>query len=131
MKTAARSASKWLIEKAGENKKLNPIPFALFQKILGKQIEWAKSQRNVTINFEELAGEVSAELLKYGIYVMPADGRQGSIFNDSKTEPGNDFPALTLKADDGLTAIFGWLHAVFNKAGVMGITELVFSVKAN
>lgn len=132
MKTAVKSASKWLIEKASENKKLNPIPFALFQKILGKQIEWAKSQRGVTINFDELTKAVSAELLKHGIYTMSADGkRQGLLFNDTNAEPNNDFSTLTLALDDGtLTAIFGWLHSTFSKANAEGIKELRFSVSA-
>lgn len=47
MKTAVKGASKWLIEKASTNPKLNPIPYPLFRTILGKQIEWARTQRAV------------------------------------------------------------------------------------
>ena len=51
MKQAVRGASKWLIE----HTKSNPIPFKLFKSILDKQIEWAKNNRGVTLNFGELS----------------------------------------------------------------------------
>ena len=71
IKQAVRGASKWLIE----HTKRNPIPFKFFKSILDKQIEWAKNNRGVTLNFAELSEAVKSELLKGGIYVMSADGK--------------------------------------------------------
>lgn len=63
MKTAVKSAAKWLLEKAKDNPKLNPVPFPLFKSILEKQITWAREQRGFYLSFDELAENVRAELL--------------------------------------------------------------------
>ena len=63
MKTAVKSAAKWLLEKAKDNPKLNPVPFPLFKSILEKQITWAREQRGFYLSFDELAEYVRAELL--------------------------------------------------------------------
>ena len=90
MKTAVKGASKWLIEKATANKKLNPIPYALFKTILNKQIEWARSQRGQNLNFDELAELVKAELLKSGIHTMTESIKRESVslFDDSENGRG-------------------------------------------
>ena len=134
MKQAVKGASKWLIE----HTKRNPIPFKLFKSILDKQVEWAKNNRGITLNFGELSEAVKSELLKGGIYVMSADGKTNKPENTSASlfaagEEPYIFPALTLSLSDDeptLPKFFGWLHAVFSKATANGITELQFAVKA-
>lgn len=97
MKQAVKGASKRLIE----HSKRNPIPFKLFKLILDKQIEWAKNNRGITLNFGELSEAVKAELLKGGIYVMSPDGKtnkpeytSASLF--ATGEEPYIFPELTL-----------------------------------
>ena len=135
MKQAVKGASKWLIE----HSKRNPIPFKLFKSILDKQIEWAKNNRGITLNFGELSEAVKAELLKGGIYVMSPDGKpnkkpentSASLFATS--EESSPLSALTLSLSDYepiLPKLFGWLHAVFDNASAVGITELRFTVSA-
>ena len=77
MRKATESAAKWLADKVKGNPKLNPIPYSFFKSIISKQVEWARTQRKIILNFEELAEAVSAELLKAGIYVM-AERRKGA-----------------------------------------------------
>lgn len=132
MKQAVRGASKWLIE----HTKSNPIPFKLFKSILDKQIEWAKNNRGITLNFGELSEAVKSELLKGGIYVISENGISNQPEHTSASlfatgEPA--FSSLTLSLSDDeptLPKFFGWLHAVFSKATANGITELQFAVKA-
>lgn len=137
MKQAVKGASKWLIE----HTKRNPIPFKLFKSILDKQIEWAKNNRGITLNFGELSEAVKSELLKGGIYVMSPDGKpnkkpehtSASLFATGEEFYPSPIPALTLSLSDYepiLPKLFGWLHAVFNEASEEGITELRFSVNA-
>ena len=133
MKQAVKGASKWLIE----HSKRNPIPFKLFKSILDKQIEWAKNNRGVTLNFGELSEAVRAELLKGGIYVMSPDGKHSEHKTASHfatgEEPHSAISPLTLslKGDTPiLPALFRWLCGVFDKATANGITELQFAVKA-
>lgn len=88
MKKAADSAAKWLTEKARANPKLNPIPYPFFKSILNKQIEWVRTQRGVTLDFDELAEAVRAELFKVEIYTMVDSKREtkpakeSSLFED-------------------------------------------------
>lgn len=125
MKQAINGASKWLIEKS----KYNPIPYKFFKSIVDKQIEWAKKNRDVTLNFDELAESVKAELLKAGISVMSPDGKQSEAATSQQPHTIPDL-TLNLKGDTPIfPALFGWLHGVFNKATAEGITELRFSVK--
>ena len=132
MKQAVKGASKWLIE----HTKRNPIPFKLFKSILDKQIEWAKNNRGVTLNFAELSEAVKSELLKGGIYVMSPDGKQpehATASHFATCEDSSRFPALTLSLADSeptLPKFFGWLHTVFSKTSAEGITELRFTVNA-
>ena len=132
MKQAVKGASKWLMEKS----KRNPIPFKLFKSILDKQIEWAKNNRGITLNFGELSEAVKAELLKGGIYVKSTDGKTNKPENTSASlfatsEESSPLSALTLSLSDYepiLPKLFGWLHAVFDNASAVGITELRFTV---
>ena len=136
MKQAVKGASKWL----KEHTKHNPIPFKLFKSILDKQIEWAKNNRGVTLNFGELSEAVRAELLKGGIYVMSPDGKPNkkpehtSVSHFATGEESHSaIPPLTLslKGDTPiLPALFRWLCGVFDKATVEGVTELRFTVNA-
>lgn len=135
MKQAVKGASKWLIE----HSKRNPIPFKLFKSILDKQIEWAKNNRGVKIDFGELSEAVKSELLKSGIYVMSPDGKtnmpeytSASLFATGE-ESSSPMPSLTLSLSDDeptLPKLFGWLQIVFSKATAEGITELRFTVNA-
>ena len=79
MRKATESATKWLTEKVRSNPKLNPIPCPFFKSIISKQVEWARTQRKIILNFEELAEAVSAELLKAGIYVMAENSAKKEI----------------------------------------------------
>lgn len=81
MKTAVKSAAKWLLEKAKDNPKLNPVPFPLFKSILEKQITWAREQRGFYLSFDELAENVRAELLKSNFFPMSS----GEILTKKKT----------------------------------------------
>lgn len=136
MKQAVKGASKWLIE----HTKRNPIPFKLFKSILDKQIEWAKNNRGITLNFAELSDAVKSELLKGGIYVISENGisnqpehTSASLFATCEEFYPSPIPALTLSLSDDeptLPKFFGWLQIVFSKASAEGITELRFSVNA-
>lgn len=133
MKQAVKGASKWL----KEHTKRNLVPYKLFESILNKQVEWAKNNRGVMLNFSELSEAVKSELLKAGIYVMSPDGKQPEHKTASLFATGEDshssIPALTLSLADNeptLQKFFGWLHTVFNKATAEGITELRFTVNA-
>ncbi|MBQ6983005.1 MAG: hypothetical protein IJQ15_11330 [Synergistaceae bacterium] len=135
MKQAIKGASKWLTE----HTKRNPIPYKLFKSIVDKQIVWAKS-RGVNLDFGELSEAVKAELLKAGIHVMSPDGKQPEYSATSKIATGEEshplIPVigdLTLSLSDDeptLPRLFGWFHAVFDKATAEDITELRFSVNA-
>ena len=134
MKQAVKGASKWLIE----HSKRNPIPFKLFKSILDKQIEWAKNNRGVTLNFVELSEAVKSELLKGGIYVMSPDGKPNIPENTSASlfatgEVPYTFPELTPSfayGDSILPRLFGWLCRVFDEASEEGIADLRFTVSA-
>lgn len=133
MKQAVKGASKWLTE----HSKRNPIPYKLFKSILDKQIEWARNNRGVMLKFGELSDTVKAELLKGRIYVMSADGKPNKSPNTQSaslfatSEESSPLSALTLSLSDYepiLPKLFGWLHAVFDNASAVGITELRFTV---
>lgn len=130
MKTAVKSAAKWLLEKAKDNPKLNPVPFPLFKSILEKQITWAREQRGFYLSFDELAENVRAELLKSNIYVMPSGGKKADEkIAEKKTEnelslfSGAEITSpLLLRFESGGEAIcfsvlFNWLNEVFSKSG--------------
>lgn len=138
MKQAVKGASKWLIE----HTKRNPIPYKLFKSILDKQIEWAKNNRGVTLDFGELSEAVKTELLKSGIYVMSLANKNGKPNKMPEHTSASKFaagehgaiPALTLslKGDKPILPVFfRWCYAVFDKATAEGITELRFSVNAS
>ena len=135
MKKAVEGASKWLIE----HTKRNPIPYKLFKSILDKQIEWARNNRGVMLNFGELSEAVKAELLKGGIYVMSADGKPNKSPNTQSaslfatSEEPYTFPELTLSfaySEPILPRLFGWLCRVFDEASAEGIAESRFTVNA-
>ena len=140
MRKAAESAAKWLADKVRGNPKLNPIPYPFFKSIVNKQVEWARTQRGIALDFEELAEAVRTELLKAGVHTMPEGGRQQSA---TKTEAGTasifdaddggEIPPLILSLSDDepkMPALFKWLHYVCDRAVNEGFKELHFSVKA-
>lgn len=134
MKTAIKGASNWL----KKHTKQNPIPYKFFKSILDNQVKWGEG-RGVRIDFAELSEAVKAELLKAGIYVMSPDGtseqpehKTVSLFAENE-ESHSPMPALTLSLSDNeptLPKLFGWFHAVFDKATAEGITGLRFTVNA-
>ena len=123
MRKAAESAAKWLADKVKGNSKLNPIPYPFFKSIVNKQVEWARTQRGITLDFEELAEAVRTELLKAGIYTMAESKKEskseresGSLFEG--TESGEAIPPQTLhlKADDNFAVLINWLQRVIDSA---------------
>ncbi len=137
MKQAVKGASKWLIE----HTKRNLIPYKLFKSILDKQIEWAKNNRGVTLDFSELSEAVKTELLKAGIYTMSPDGKQPEHTSASNFAAGEEAHraihalTLSLKGDKPILPVFGeffrWYYVVFDKSTAEGFTELRFSVNAS
>lgn len=144
MKVAVKGATKWLIEKATANKKLNPVPYALFKSILEKQIEWARQQRGRILDFEELASAAREELLKSGIYVMSGsrnkqeaeiEHEEKLLFSELDEKDMTEIsPVLNLEltsdASFTMARLFDWLHSVFDKAVANKYSSLQVSVKA-
>ena len=117
MMKAAHSAALWLADKVKANPKLNPIPYPFFKSIVSKQVEWARTQRGIRLEFEELAEAVRRELLKVGIHTMAKPEHEtGSLFKG--TESGEKIPplAFSLRTYGDFLALFNWLHKVFNNA---------------
>lgn len=90
---AALSAASWLADKVKANPKLNPIPYPFFKSILNKQVEWARTQRGLRLEFEELAEAVRKELLKVGIHTMSESKKESkseretsSLFEGTESE---------------------------------------------
>ena len=97
MKKAAESAAKWLADKVMGNPKLNPIPFPFFKSIVSKQVEWARTQRNVNLNFEELSDAVRSELLKSGIHVMSESRKENKPEHEDWRNVDSTWFALVLE----------------------------------
>lgn len=129
MLKAAESAAKWLADKVKGNPKLNPVPYPFFRSIVNKQVEWARTQRGISLDFEELAEAVREKLLKAGIYTMSAGKNDFQPSTTTQTQPkvsfselgsetGGTHPPLTLhlRADDNFTVLLDWLHEVKNSA---------------
>ncbi len=120
---AAHSAASWLADKVKANPKLNPIPYPFFKSIVNKQVEWARTQRGIRLEFEELAEAVRKELLKVGIHTMAESKKESKSERETSslfegTESGEAIPPLTfnLRTCGDFLALFSWLHTVFNSA---------------
>ena len=125
MKTAAKGASRFLIDKAKDDPKLNPVPYPFFKAILEKQIEWARQNRHKNLVFDELAEVVKRELLKSDIHVMlpnksKNEHEEYSLFamNDDDV---SEFPEpLNIYLGDTVAVsrakLMGWTDEAFHKA---------------
>ncbi|MBQ7170395.1 MAG: hypothetical protein IJR63_10900 [Synergistaceae bacterium] len=128
MRKAAESAAKWLADKVRGNPKLNPIPYPFFKSIVNKQVEWARTQRGIALDFEELAEAVRTELLKAGIHTMSGSERKEvSLFDGA----GGANPPVTLhlRADDNFTVLLKWLSEVIDSAESEKYTGLDLTAK--
>ena len=99
---AAHSAASWLADKVKANPKLNPIPYPFFKSILNKQVEWARTQRGIRLEFEELAEAVRKELLKVGIHTMSESKKESKSERETSslfegTESGEAIPIDKIK----------------------------------
>lgn len=145
MKKAAESAAKWLADKVRGNPKLNPIPFPFFKSIVSKQVEWARTQRNVNLKFDELSDAVRSELLKAGIHVMSESRKENKPEredwrNSDSTEKGTEHEILpplhlslnplTLNAGalEPMHKLFKWFALVLEKAAIEKCSCLKISV---
>ena len=123
MRKAAQSAASWLADKVKHNPKLNPIPYPFFKSIVNKQVEWARTQRGITLKFEELAEAVKTELLKAGIHTMAESKKEAKSERESSSlfesiESGEAILPNTihLKADDNFAVLINWLQKVLDCA---------------
>ena len=101
MMKAAHSAASWLADKVKANPKLNPSPYPFFKSIVNKQVEWARTQRGIRLEFEELAEAVRKELLKVGIHTMAESKKESKSERETSslfegTESWEAIPPQTL-----------------------------------
>ena len=136
MMKAAQSAASWLADKVKGNPKLNPIPYPFFKSIVNKQVEWAKTQRGIRLEFEELAEAVRTELLKVGIYTMAESKKESkperetsSLFEGTESGETISTQTLHLKADDNFAVLILWLQGVIDTAIAEKYTGLELSAK--
>lgn len=133
---AAHSAASWLADKVKANPKLNPIPYPFFKSIVNKQVEWARTQRGIRLEFEELAEAVRKELLKVGIHTMSESKKESKSERETSslfegTESGEAIPPQTLhlRADDNFAVLINWLQGVIDSAVEEKYTGLELTAK--
>ena len=135
MKKATESATKWLAGKAKADPKLNPIPYPFFKAAINKQVEWARTQRGITLDFEELSEAVRVELLKAGIHTM-ADSKPAQPARKDTADTGGAIPPLLIQfgsLGEAMCAItiFDWLQTVFQKAHATRSSGVELSARMN
>ena len=133
---AALSAASWLADKVKANPKLNPIPYPFFKSIVNKQVEWARTQRGIRLEFEELAEAVRTELLKVGIHTMAESKKESKSERETSslfegTESGEAIPPQTLhlRADDNFAVLILCLQGVIDTAIAEKYTGLELTAK--
>ena len=136
MMKAAHSAASWLADKVKANPKLNPIPYPFFKSIVNKQVEWARTQRGIRLEFEELAEAVRTELLKVGIHTMSESKKESKSERETSslfegTESWEVIPPQTLhlRADDNFAVLILWLQGVIDTAIAEKYTGLELTAK--
>ena len=136
MMKAAHSAASWLADKVKANPKLNPIPYPFFKSILNKQVEWARTQRGIRLEFEELAEAVRKELLKVGIHTMSESKKESkseretsSLFEGTESWEAISPQTLRLRADDNFAVLINWLQGVIDSAVEEKYTGLELTAK--
>ena len=136
MMKAAHSAASWLADKVKANSKLNPIPYPFFKSIVNKQVEWARTQRGIRLEFEELAEAVRKELLKIGIHTMSESKKESkseretsSLFEGTESWEAIPPQTLHLRADDNFAVLINWLQGVIDSAVEEKYTGLELTAK--
>ncbi|MBQ3653452.1 MAG: hypothetical protein II954_03430, partial [Synergistaceae bacterium] len=107
-----------------------------FKSILNKQVEWARTQRGIRLEFEELAEAVRKELLKVGIHTMAESKKESkteretsSLFEGTESGEAIHPQTLHLRADDNFAELILWLQGVIDTAIAEKYTGLELTAK--